>query len=58
MIYHNKTKQKLLKEVCIIWVRFLAYIYIRHSVCQILHHFNAIQKACVSTVKTLYTVCR
>lgn len=52
MLQQNKTRWKLLKEASIIWVRFLTYIYIRHSMCQIQHHFNASQETCVSTTKT------
>lgn len=32
MIYQNKTRQTLLKKACVIWVRFPAFINIRHFV--------------------------
>lgn len=51
MIHQSKTRWTLLKEACIIWAGFPAYIYIRHSMCQIEHHFNASQKRCASTIK-------
>lgn len=32
MLYQNKTRQTLLKKACVIWVRYPAFINIRHFV--------------------------